>query len=36
MAIYEEKQPAVPWLVLLIAAVFFLSFPFMQIGMNEL
>jgi len=36
MAIYEEKQPAVPWLVLLIAAVFLLCFPFMQIGMNEL
>jgi len=36
MAIYEEKQPAVPWLVLLLAAVFLLSFPLMQIGMNEL
>ena len=24
MAIFEEKQPAVPWLVLLIAAVFLL------------
>ena len=36
MAIYEEKQPAVPWLVLLIAAVFLLCFPLMQIGMNEL
>jgi len=36
MAIYEEKQPAVPWLVLLLTAVFLLSFPLMQIGMNEL
>ena len=36
MAIFEEKQPAVPWLVLLLTAVFLLSFPLMQIGMNEL
>ena len=36
MAIYEEKQPAVPWLVLLLTAVFLLSFPLMQIGMSEL
>jgi len=36
MAIYEEKQPAVPWLVLLLTAVFLVSFPLMQIGMNEL
>ena len=36
MAIYEEKQPAIPWLVLLLTAVFLLSFPLMQIGLNEL
>ena len=36
MAIFEEKQPAVRWTVLLIAAAFLVSFPLMQIGMNEL
>ena len=36
MAIFEEKQPAVRWIVLLIAAAFLVSFPLMQIGMNEL
>ena len=36
MAIYEEKQPAVSWLVLLLTAIFLLSFPLMQIGMAEL
>jgi hypothetical protein len=36
MAIFEEKQPAVRWIVLLIAAVFLVSFPLVQIGMNEL
>ena len=36
MAIYEEKQPRVLWTVLLIAAVFLVSFPLVQIGMNEL
>ena len=36
MAIFEEKQPAVRWTVLLIAAVFLVSFPLVQIGMNEL
>ena len=36
MAIYEEKQPPVRWIVLLIAAVFLVSFPLVQIGMNEL
>ena len=36
MAIYEEKQPQVRWIVLLIAAVFLVSFPLVQIGMNEL
>jgi len=36
MAIFEEKQPAVHWIVLLIAAVFLVSFPLTQIGMNEL
>ena len=36
MAIFEEKQPSVRWIVLLIAAVFLVSFPLVQIGMNEL
>ena len=36
MAIFEEKQPRVRWIVLLIAAVFLVSFPLVQIGMNEL
>ena len=36
MAIYEEKQPPVRLTVLLIAIVFLVSFPLMQIGMNEL
>ncbi len=36
MAIFEEKQPSVRWTVLLIAAVFLVSFPLVQIGMNEL
>ena len=36
MAIFEEKQPAVHWIVLLIATVFLVSFPLVQIGMNEL
>jgi hypothetical protein len=36
MAIFEEKQPPVRWIVLLIAAVFLVSFPLVQIGMNEL
>lgn len=36
MAIYEEKQPSVRWIVLLIAAAFLVSFPLVQIGMNEL
>ena len=36
MAIFEEKQPAARWIVLLIAAVFLVSFPLFQIGMNEL
>ena len=36
MAIFEEKQPSVCWTVLLIAAVFLVSFPLVQIGMNEL
>ena len=36
MAIFEEKQPQVRWIVLLIAAVFLVSFPLVQIGMNEL
>ena len=36
MAIYEEKQPRVRWIVLLIAALFLVSFPLVQIGMNEL
>ncbi len=36
MAIFEEKQPPVRWIVLLIAAVFLVSFPLIQIGMNEL
>ena len=36
MAIFEEKQPAVRWTVLLIAAVFLVAFPLVQIGMNEL
>ena len=36
MSIFEEKQPPVRWTVLLIAAVFLVSFPLMQIGMNEL
>jgi hypothetical protein len=36
MAIFEEKQPSVRWIVLLIAAVFLVSFPLIQIGTNEL
>ena len=36
MAIYEEKQPPVRRIVLLIAVVFLVSFPLVQIGMNEL
>ena len=36
MAIFEEKQPSVCWIVLLIAAAFLVSFPLTQIGMNEL
>ena len=36
MAIFEEKQPSVRWTVLLIAAVFLVAFPLVQIGMNEL
>ena len=36
MAIFEEKQPSVRWIVLLIATVFLVSFPLVQIGMNEL
>jgi hypothetical protein len=36
MAIYEEKQPPVLRTVLLIAVVFLVSFPLMQIGTNEL
>lgn len=36
MAIFEEKQPSVRWIVLLIAAAFLVSFPLMQIGTNEL
>ncbi len=36
MAIFEEKQPSVRWIVLLIAAAFLVSFPLTQIGMNEL
>lgn len=36
MAIFEEKQPSVRWIVLLIAAAFLVSFPLVQIGMNEL
>ena len=36
MAIFEEKQPSVRWIVLLIAAAFLVSFPLMQIGANEL
>jgi hypothetical protein len=36
MAIFEEKQPSVRWIALLIAAVFLVSFPLVQIGMNEL
>ena len=36
MAIFEEKQPPVRRIVLLIAAAFLVSFPLMQIGMNEL
>ena len=36
MAIYEEKQPSVRLILLLIAAAFLVSFPLVQIGMNEL
>ena len=36
MAIYEEKQPSVLLIVLLLTAMFFLSFPLMQLGTGEL
>ena len=36
MAIYEEKEPSVLWIVLLITAAFLASFPLVQLGMNEL
>ena len=36
MAIFEEKQPEIRWIVLFLACAFLLSFPLMQIGMNEL
>ncbi|MBR6240288.1 MAG: hypothetical protein PUC15_06945 [Lentisphaeria bacterium] len=36
MAIYEEKQPAAHWSAILIAVGFLVSFPLIQIGMNEL
>ena len=36
MAIFEEKQPEIRWLVLFLAGAFLLSFPLMQIGTNEL
>ena len=36
MAMYEEKQPAVHWSAILIAVGFLVSFPLIQIGVNEL
>lgn len=36
MAIYEEKQPRILWIALLLTALFLLSFPLMQLGMEEL